>query len=279
MYAYHDFLNSSYNSTLITSIMEALTAENFSAQFIALTARNLDIRHIEGMIRAHHIRGLLVPEFDVLYAVSEELVKLPVPVIGIGNIASGLHRYVCSDSYRAGCDAANYLWSNGHRRFGVASMSRSDLCQQQRIAGFCDTIRELGSDPADIWHREFLTMEDSVSGAVSELVNLRRGITGLFSTNSLISQKLLAGFALAGLRVPEDISLLSFEENGELEYLPVPVSVLCQPTRDMGTHAVRMLIKLIRGVESRREREVLNCSLVIRKSVRSIPVHERKESE
>ena len=62
------------------------------------------------------------------------------------------------------------------------------------------------------------------------------------------------------------LSLLSFEENNELLYMPVPVSAIRQPTRELGETAVRMLINLIRGLAV-PEHEVLNCSLVSRSSV------------
>ncbi|MBS1371350.1 MAG: LacI family DNA-binding transcriptional regulator [Lentisphaeria bacterium] len=270
MFAYRDFLNSSYNATLVSSIMEELTAENLSAQVIALSPKSFGIDYIAGLVRAHRLRGLLVPEFDMLYAVSERLEKLSVPVVSIGNF-SGIRYRISSDSFRAGRDAANYLWSNGHRRFGIVSMSRTDICQEQRIEGFLETVRQLGGDPEGIWVRDYRSMQDSVSGAVSELVNMKEPPTGIFSTNSMLTQKLIAGLSQSGLRVPEDISLLSFEEDGELEYYPVPVSVLRQPTRDMGMLAVDMLIKRLRGIEV-EETEVLNCSLIIRKSVRTIPV-------
>lgn len=271
MFAYRDFLNTNYNATLVSSIMEELTAENFSAQIIALSPRSLGIGYIAGLVREHRLKGLLIPEFDLLYAVSEKLEKLGIPVVSIGNF-SGIRCRVSSNSFRAGCDAANYLWSNGHRRFGIVSMSRTDFCQAQRIDGFCRTIEQLGGDPDEIWIREFRSLEGySVSSAVSELVNMKRRPTAIFSTNSMFSRKLIAGLAQSGLHVPEDISLLSFEEDGELEDFPVPVSVMRQPTRDMGRIAVEMLVKKLRGLEV-RENEELNCSLIIRKSVRAVPV-------
>ncbi len=268
MFAYRDFLNSYYNSTLSSSIMEALTAENYSAQLIALNPKRLNIEYLKSQILEHKLRGLLIAEFDILYSVSKELEALPIPVIGIGNLLNTLSHYVCSDSYRAGCDAANYLWSNGHRRFSVVTMALSDLCQKQRLAGFLDTVRGLGGDPEEVRVREFRSMDDSVSGWVSELVNMRERPDAVFCFNSLICRKLYAGMCQSGVRVPEDVSLLSFEEDGELEFLPTPISVLSQPTRRLGEVAVNMLMKSLSGIDV-REREVLNCSLIIRKSVKN----------
>lgn len=271
MYAYRDFLNTNYNATLISSIMEELTVVNYSAQIIALSSKSFGIDYIAGLVREHHLRGLLIPEFDLLYAVSEKLEKLGIPVVSIGNF-SGIGCRVSSNSFRAGCDAANYLWSNGHRRFGIISMSRTDICQKLRVDGFCETIRQLGGDPGGVWIWDFRSLEGySVFGAISELVNMKRIPTAIFSTNSMLSRKLIAGLAQSGVHVPEHVSLLSLEEDGELEDFPVPVSVMRQPTRDMGRLAVDMLVKKLRGLEV-KEVEELNCSLIVRRSVRSVPV-------
>ncbi|MPN26862.1 HTH-type transcriptional repressor PurR [bioreactor metagenome] len=148
-------------------------------------------------------------------------------------------------------------------------MSRTDLEQEQRVSGFMETVKQLGGG-GRIWRQELRSMEDTVSGWVAELANRKEAPTAVFVTNSFICQKIYAGLVQAGMSVPEDVSLLSFEENGELEHLPVPISVLLQPTRDMGMLAVDMLAKLLRNIEI-KNRETMNCSLIIRKSVRSIP--------
>ena len=270
MISYRDFLNTNYTATLVTAMGEALTAEDLSVQLLTLSSKRLSIGYIESMIRAHRLRGLLIPEFDILYAISEKLVKLPIPVIGIGNLAEpGLPNCVCADNTGAGRDAANYLWSMGHRRFGLLSMAYSDICQRQRITGFRDTIQELGGNPGQVWSRQYRSQDDSVSGAVSELANMKNPPTAILSTNSQITLKLQSGLVQAGFRIPDDISLLSFEENGELEFQPVPISVLRQPTRSLGEVAVRMLINCIRDIPVNRQ-EVLNCSLIARESVRNL---------
>lgn len=204
MFSYRDFLNTNYTATLVTAMVEALTAEDLSAQLLTLSSKRLSIGYIESMIRAHRLRGLLIPEFDILYAISEKLVKLPIPVIGIGNLAEpGLPNCVCADNTGAGRDAANYLWSMGHRRFGLLSMAYSDICQRQRITGFRDTIQELGGNPGQVWSRQYRSQDDSVSGAVSELANMKNPPTAILSTNSQITLKLQSGLVQAGFRIPD----------------------------------------------------------------------------
>ena len=271
MFAFPDFLNDKYTTTLSSSIMEALTKENLSVHLIAITNKRLNIEYIENQIKTHNIRGLLVLEFDILYAVSKTLESLSIPVISIGNMTDNtLSCNVCADNYRAGCDAANYLWCNGHRSFSIVTMACTDVCQKMRLSGFMDTVKSLGGDPKQIRTCELRSSKDSISGWISELINKKEYPDSIFCFNSTVCQKIYSGLVQSGIRVPEDVSLISFEEDGELEFLPTPMSVVAQPTRDMGVAAVDMLVKSLNGININNH-EVLNCSLIIRNSVRSVP--------
>ena len=259
MLTYRDCLNSSYNSTLITSIVEGLAAENCTVQLMALPVKRMNLDHIRSLVIEHGIRALIVPEFNGPYSVSNELDRLGIPIVTIGNIEldGDKSEIVCTDNATAGSDAANYLWSCGHRRFGV-------------IESFRQTVARLGGDPDEIYRREYYHIAESLAPVVTELRNLGdRRPTALLSTNSLLTLKLLNGLHDAGFRVPDDLSLLSFEEDRELAETIPPVTVLAQPTRSMGELAVRRVMKAIRGFESQNE-EILRCSLVVRRSVKSI---------
>ena len=272
MLTYRDCLNSSYNSTLITSIVEGLAAENCTVQLMALPVKRMNLDHIRSLVIEHGIRALIVPEFNGPYSVSNELDRLGIPIVTIGNIEldGDKSEIVCTDNDTAGSDAANYLWSCGHRRFGVICMDRRNLCHRQRVESFRQTVARLGGDPDEIYLREYDHIAESLAPVVTELRNLGdRRPTALLSTNSLLTLKLLNGLHDAGLRVPDDLSLLSFEEDRELAETIPPVTVLAQPTRSMGELAVRRVMKAIRGFESQNE-EILRCSLVVRRSVKSI---------
>ena len=81
MLTYRDCLNSSYNSTLITSIVEGLAAENCTVQLMALPVKRMNLDHIRSLVIEHGIRALIVPEFNGPYSVSNELDRLGIPIV------------------------------------------------------------------------------------------------------------------------------------------------------------------------------------------------------
>ncbi len=269
LFAYFDFLNTSYNATLVTSIVESLTAENTTVQLLVLTENRFDIAYIRNMVIEHNLKGLIVPEFDMLYAISDQLSELGIPVIRIGNLGYNAEKgsIVCTDNYQAGCDSTNYFWSFGHRSFGIICMKRLDVCQNERVNGFCNTIEKLGGDPGKVWVREYLHLSESLASAATELSNMGgKRPTAILSTNSLMTRKLLMELNQIGISVPEYLSIISFEEDRELEHMIPPVTVMAQPTRMMGELAVNKLFKELRGFTTAVE-DKLRCSLIVRNSV------------
>ena len=263
MLSHQNFLVGNYTATLFSSIMETLTTEGMIAQIIPVTPSRLSFQYIREIVEAHSLKGLIIPEFEQLYKVSEHLDRLEIPVISIGNIEQPLKHTVCSDSYQAGRDVAAYFWSLGHRRFSILSMRQTDICQKLRLKGFSAFIAEMGGDPDLIWKKEYNCEEDSVMSAVAAMVNQEKRPTAVFATNSMIALKFMIELRKTGIQIPAEVSLISVEERGELETLELPMTAICQPTRLMGETAVMMLINLIRNRQV-PEKQILNCNLIVR---------------
>lgn len=279
MASYTDFLNTSYNSTLLTAIMESLTTEGFVAQLITRKPEQMNADFFRNCIRAYRLKGLIIPEFDTSYRVSRELNSFGIPIVSIGNLNGSESRCcIFVDDPAAGRDAATYLWSLGHRRFGFIGMSHYDISQRQRLTGFSEAIREAGGRPERIWTKEFRDLGDSATLAALEFARLPERPTALFSTNSFMTQKLLAELHRLGLRPPGDFSIISFEESNELQYLPTPVTVIAQPTRQMGFKAVELLFRLLRGQPAERQLQ-LDYSLNIRDSTGPCHIHAKPARE
>ena len=264
MLSYRDFIANDYGAVLLSSIMEMLSAEGLVGQIIPVTAGRISYHYIRSIVERYGLKGLIIQEFDQLYTLSAQLNELSIPVVSIGNTEDAhIRNVVCCDNYQGGYDAASFLWSQGHRRFGILSMRSSDICQRLRLDGFSAFLRENGGIPDEIWVREFFGIQDSVTAGVAELVNMEERPTAILSTNSSMAHKFMIDLRKTSLRIPHDLSLISFEERGELAYLDIPVTAITQPTRIMGEAAVKMLINLIRN-HNVSTPQVLSCNLEVR---------------
>ncbi len=264
MLIYKDFMVQDYTSTLLTGILETLTAEGMIAQIIPVTPSRLSLGYIQDIIKKFSLKGLIVQELAQMHDLSLSIEKLEIPKVFIGNMPSIPANNVRTDSFKAGRDAASYLWSMGHRNIGIISGHQGDYGHKNRIEGFFSIIRENGGDSESIWMKSYDDIDLSVTSAVSELVNMPVRPTAILSLNSTLTLKFLMELRRMGLCVPDDISLISFEESNELENLETPVTSIHQPTKKLGKVSVRMLINLIQGRDV--SPELLECSLTPRKS-------------
>jgi len=264
MLSYQNFLNNPYTTAMLAGITETLAGEGLLAQIIPVSPGRLSCQFLKELVSAYNLKGLIIQEFDQLYHLSDQLalLNLPVVCIGVSTVQNG-QCHVTSDDYQAGHDAAAYFWSLGHRRFGILPMRLTNIGQKKRLDGFKSCIATNGGNPESVWIKEFYHIDDSVTAAVAEFLNMKQRPTAILCTNSTIAAKFMIALKQAGIAIPEELSLISFEENGELEMLETPITAICQPTYKMGEEAVRMIIGLIRGQQI-AEKQVLRCNLIVR---------------
>lgn len=265
-------LATSYTSILISAIVETLAMEGVVAQIIPLSVSNMSVQYIRDVGELYNLKGFIVIEFSDLYSISEKLAALSIPVVGIGNTDGlNLPNYVSGDNRKGAEELAEYLWSMGHRKFGIMSLSKKDICQRMRVNGFVETLKAKGASDADIWQKEFMSIDDSAVIAASEIVNMKKRPTVIVSTISTIIRKLIVEMMRFGIRIPDDISLAAFENHRELEDCYPPVTAMGQPVREMGEAAASLLISLVRKIKS-PDHFIIPCRFIVRDTVRKISV-------
>lgn len=262
---YNEFLTQPYTSSLLSGIIEVLTGEGFIGQIIPVTPNRLSHGYVLDIIKKFGLKGLIIQEFAPVYELSKTLERIEIPKVFIGELKEKPEYYVMSNNYQAGWDAASYFWSLGHRRFGMISGYSKDYGHFRRIEGYKAFLKEHEISPESIWTKSYHDIELSVTNAVAELVNLKEKPTAIYSLESQLSLKFIQELGKTDIRIPDDISLISMEERGELDNISTPVTVLRQPTKMIGERAAATIINIINGRDG-SEPYVYECSLLARKS-------------
>ena len=91
--------------------------------------------------------------------------------------------------------------------------------------------------------------------------------TAIFAMNDLMAAGSLAVLASMGLRIPEDIAVAGFDNREIAAYLQPPLTTIALPTTEIGTHAAIHIMDMIRNPDVQPVRDILNCSIIHRKSV------------
>lgn len=183
--------------------------------------------------------------------------------------------YVSTDNYNGARLAAVFLLGKGYRRILGIQGSVNAVSNQERVKGLTDAVRgvpdascRIAGDAFSIENgrRETLAALSPDAGAPD---GVRPDAIFAFSTTILLGA--LMAIREKGLRIPEDIALISFDNNGFLDYLDPAITRIEQPLAEIGRRATEILAGLTRGKNGSGgaeapPQELLQPSLIVRDS-------------
>jgi LacI family transcriptional regulator len=217
---------------------------------------------------AHRIDGIIYLPVTLSGMSLRGLIAQDIPVVCLDRYVEDVATdAVIMDNERAGALAAGALVEAGHRRIGVIVAGETTV-GRDRLRGFERELRRLGA-PLD---RNRIRIGDlSLESGREHTQSLFAGgdvPTALFIQNHPMALGTLLALRELGLRVPRDVSVISFDDPSWAQLLGPALTTIRQPTEELGSAAARMLIDRVarRYVEAPR-RIVVEPTLVVRESV------------
>ena len=174
---------------------------------------------------------------------------------------------VYSDSEGGAYQLIRHLLSLGHRRIAVLSGPKDISTAEDRVTGYRKALIEAGLEVRADWVRygEF-NQESGYEMAQQVLATLPRP-TALFAANNFIAIGALRALRQAGLRVPEDLSVVAFDDLTSGLVIEPFLTVADQPAYEMGRQATELLLARLSGSATNGYREiVLPTQLAVRRS-------------
>ena len=197
-----------------------------------------------------------------------ELGQLDVPTV-IVDPTGGPERAgptIGATNWAGGLDATTHLLSLGHRRIGLIAGPARLLCSRARMDGYRSALEAAGVpvDPALIAEGDFY--HESGFEAGRRLLDLPEPPTAIFASSDQMALGLYEAVRRAGLRVPEDVSVVGFDDLPEARWSSPPLTTVRQPLAEMGGLAARTALRLVRGETIDSPRVELATELVLRDS-------------
>ncbi|AXK34904.1 LacI family transcriptional regulator [Streptomyces armeniacus] len=173
---------------------------------------------------------------------------------------------VGATNWQGGLAATRHLVELGHRRIGVIGGPPRMMCSRARIDGYRAALEAAGVpvDPGLIREGDFHHEAGYEVGR--ELLRLPDRPTAVFTGNDLQALGLYEAARELGLRVPEDVSVLGFDDLPLTRWVSPPLTTVRQPLAQMAEAAARMVLDLGRGERPAATRIELATSLVVRGS-------------
>ncbi|TCJ19678.1 LacI family transcriptional regulator [Rubrobacter taiwanensis] len=212
------------------------------------------------------VDGLIVSPARAESPYLAEVVEEGVPVVFVDRHIEGIGAPVVrADGRRAVGELVEYLVGLGHRELAVISGPPEVVSGRERLEAFVGAAQQRGVPVMEERVRVGDFRRASGAVAMRELLALRERPTAVFVANNLMALGALREVRRAGLKVPEDISLASFDDVSWFELVEPPVTAISQPTGELGAAAARMLLEMVE--EGRRPRSlIMDAELVVRDS-------------
>jgi LacI family transcriptional regulator len=151
--------------------------------------------------------------------------------------------------------AARTLLENGHRDIALLTGPMVLEDSVARIDGFIAELSAAGIDTAAMWRREGDFSPASGWAAARELVASGRKPTALFCANDEMAVGALSHFQEAGIRVPQDLSVLAYDDTPSAEYAAPRLTSVRMPWQQMTLNGLNALLNLCYGLERPVERD------------------------
>jgi LacI family transcriptional regulator len=174
------------------------------------------------------------------------------------------------DDYQAAYDATLYLISKGHSKIAMISGNPSDaIAGAPRAEGYREALEASGI----LFDSRYLTFGDflyeSGSIAMETLLEQAPDVTAVFAASDEMAIGALSTVIKNGLSVPEDISIMGYDDLGMAKMIIPPLTTVRQPLYDIGKIAVEKLIQMIETGET-VDSKIVDHTIVERQTVRSL---------
>ena len=212
--------------------------------------------------------------------------KLNIPAVFIDTYANySSLATICVDDHKGGYLAAKHLMDKGHRRIAFVSpaLTEHSGVMQERHRGFCDALQEQGMElkKEDHFVTESVLYEQGVE-AGRQIAASGRPFTAVAAMADVLAFGVMEGLREGGKRVPEDVSIVGFDDLPECQYTHPKLTSVSQHLEEKARCAGEYLFSMLRGEEHVAGGKQIDVALVERQSVISLapsPARERRKSK
>ena len=257
-----------FGNVFYARIMEGLTETFGKAGIDLILGNRMDPDGVPSIARQGKVDALVVLAGVFTAEAYKRLRHCPVPICLVDGHHGALEAdTLTSDGFGGGRQVAELFASKGHREIRVIAY-RSPLYNiEQRIAGFLVGLRTAGLEARE---DEVVIRVDDNSQAAEEMkrqLASERPPTAAFVINDTFAVDLINALTEAGFRVPEDLSVVGFDDD--------PIAANCQPPltsvglgkRDFGAESARMVLHRLAHPDAPPIHQVQPTRLVVRNSV------------
>ena len=263
-------LNNTFCAEIITGMEDILRNHGYATMICdCRTDKKLEQEAVEFLCRKR-VDGIINMPVDTEGGHLKTFQKTGKPIVLIDRKIQGV---VCDsvlvDNEQAASDALRLLYEKGHRNIGIIGGPEEISTAQERMKGYCKTMEELNLPVRQslIVHGDY-TIQGGVK-AMETLVQKNPDMTAVFITNYEMTMGAVIGLNELGIRIPEEISLVGFDNLPFARACNPKLTIVSQPTDKIAEAAAGIMLERLEhaGNESGCRTEKLGTTIIHGKSI------------
>jgi LacI family purine nucleotide synthesis repressor len=226
------------------------------------------------MLAEKRVDGMLVICSDLteeLLEMLEAYGDIPKVIMDWGPKSSQADKII-DNSEAGGYLATKYLIDRGHHAIACLSGQLSKAACQERIQGFRRAMAEANLTPTEDWILEGNFECDTAVLAADKIIAMDEKPTAVFCFNDTMALGLMSRLQQRGIKIPDEISVIGYDNIETSEYFSPPLTTIHQPKRRVGKNAFEILLERIRNKEHERRVFEMHPEVVERDTVKDLTV-------
>ncbi len=223
------------------------------------------------LFRRKGVDGFIIMPVGTKHEHIKDLLCHNKPLVLLDRVIDELNaNCVVVDNYRGAYEATQYLIDCTHTRIAIIQGLQNTSTNNERVRGYRDALADnrIKVDDNLMVGNDFRSANGYISTKM--LINMNEPPTAIFTFSDLITLGALQAISEEKLNIPDDISVVAFDDMDFAPFLITPLTAVRQPREFMGEAAVKLLIDEIKTKDSvTKKKIVLEPKLIIRKSVRN----------
>lgn len=223
--------------------------------------------HYLDLLMRQRVDGIIAAATSQPWDILTDFESEHMPVVFVDRTFEGLDgSFVGVDNQGGAYQGTTCLIECGYRQIGILAGFQRLSTMRERLAGFRQALQDHGISLPEEWVVTSPLSIEAGCQTMQKLLTLPERPRAVFASNNLLSLGALLAIQELGLRCPEDIALVGFDDHPWAAVSDPPLTVVRQPARQLGQKAAEILLALINGEEPPEPRVLLECELVSRQS-------------
>ena len=240
-----------YGQKLVHGIQRGLHDSKFHLTLISLHPQMLEGESYTQFFRRHGLRGVILRANTKSRQVCEAIAKEGFPSLVVAErFDSEEVNYMCCDSRRESERAIDHLLHLGHKRIALVVHRRADSDHRDRQLGYEKSLEKHGLEIDPTLIVKIVPNLGGGINAINQLMSLPEPPTAVYLTDPQASIGAMCRAAEIGLKVPDDLSLIGFDDATSRKFIYPRMTAVCQSAEELGEEAARWLCRKVTGLET-----------------------------